>query len=101
MESAAILAGGLATRFGGRDKCALVVEGQTILHRQLTELAHVTEDILIVGGREGTTAGGTNARAVPAANGVIPRTIIDIVPGCGPLGGIHAALTQARGEVVF
>ncbi len=31
MDSAAILAGGRATRFGGRDKGALVVGGQTIL----------------------------------------------------------------------
>ena len=27
--------------------------------------------------------------------------IVDIVPDCGPLGGIHAALTAARGDAVF
>ncbi len=29
------------------------------------------------------------------------RRVADIVPGCGPLGGLHAALTSARGEAVF
>jgi molybdenum cofactor guanylyltransferase len=24
-----------------------------------------------------------------------------VVPGCGPLGGLHAALTHARGDAVF
>ena len=44
-----------------------------------------TDDILIVGGRRG---GATALRAVS-----------DRVPGCGPLGGLHAALTAARGDV--
>jgi molybdenum cofactor guanylyltransferase len=93
VESAAILAGGRATRFGGRDKGALVVNGQTILERQIAELSRVTTDILIVG--------GNGAAGAPRAGGVTPRAISDIVPGCGPLGGIHAALTEARGEAIF
>ena len=32
---------------------------------------------------------------------IAPRRIVDIVPDCGPLGGIHAALTAARGDAVF
>jgi molybdopterin-guanine dinucleotide biosynthesis protein A len=99
VESAAILAGGRATRFGGRDKGALVVGGRTILQRQLTELARVTDDILIVGAGGGRP-GAENARAA-AADGIALRTIVDRVPGCGPLGGIHAALTEARGDAVF
>ena len=86
MHSVAILAGGKATRFGGRDKSALLVDGRTILDRQMSELSSLTGDILIVGGPD----------ADPAA-----RTIVDLVPGCGPLGGLHAALTEARGDVVF
>jgi molybdenum cofactor guanylyltransferase len=27
--------------------------------------------------------------------------IADIVPGCGPLGGLHAALTEMRGDRLF
>lgn len=82
MRSAAILAGGRARRFDGRDKSALVVDGRTILDRQIAELSAVEglDTILIVGG------GVTH----PAA-----RTIGDLAPGSGPLGGIHAALTAA------
>jgi molybdopterin-guanine dinucleotide biosynthesis protein A len=85
MHSAAILAGGLATRFGGRDKSALVVDGRTILDRQIAELSLVTTDVLIVGGR---------LRHASA------RAVTDRVPGCGPLGGLHAALIEARGDAV-
>jgi molybdopterin-guanine dinucleotide biosynthesis protein A len=85
--SAAILAGGLATRFGGRDKGALVVDGQTILDRQLAMLSTISDDVMIVGGRTPVLGPG--------------RAIADIVPGCGPLGGLHAALTAGRGSAVL
>ena len=92
MHSAAILAGGLASRFGGRDKSALVVDGRTIFERQITELSRVTPDILVVG--------STSARH-RATGDTAPRFVADRVPGCGPLGGIHTALTEARGDAVF
>jgi molybdenum cofactor guanylyltransferase len=78
MHSAAILAGGQATRFGGRDKGALIVDGQTIRDRQLAVLSRVTDDVMIVG-----------------------RDVPDLIPGCGPLGGVHSALARARHDVVF
>ena len=84
-SSAAILAGGQATRFGGRDKSALIVDGRTILDRQVTELSSLTTDVLIVGGR---------------LDHALARRVADLVPGCGPLGGLHAALTEARGNAV-
>ena len=77
MRSAAILAGGQSTRFGGRDKSALLVDGRTILDLQLAQLSSVTDDVMII------------------------RAADDVVPGCGPLGGLHAALTRARGDAVF
>ena len=48
-HSVAILAGGRATRFGGRDKGMLLVDGRTIRDRQVAELSSLTDDILIVG----------------------------------------------------
>jgi molybdopterin-guanine dinucleotide biosynthesis protein A len=39
MPSAAIAAGGQARRFGGRDKSGLLVEGRSILDRQLGTLS--------------------------------------------------------------
>jgi molybdopterin-guanine dinucleotide biosynthesis protein A len=93
--SAAILAGGRATRFDGREKGTLVVAGRTILERQLVELSRVTSDILIVGRNNQTW------RGLPVPIGATPRVIADIVPGSGPLGGLHAALTEARGDALF
>lgn len=93
MPSAAILAGGAARRFGGRDKSALVVGGRTILERQIAELSRMTDDLMLVGGdRVDATgpSGHVNLRAVP-----------DRVPGRGPLGGLDAALAAARDDVVF
>src|SRR5687767_12289759 len=77
MYSAAILAGGRATRFGGRDKGALVVEGRTIRECQLAMLSEVAGEILIIGADQ------------------------DLMPGCGPMGGVHAAVTTARHDAVF
>jgi molybdopterin-guanine dinucleotide biosynthesis protein A len=93
-RSIAILAGGRSARFGGRDKSALIVEGRAILDRLLRELAPLTDDVMIVGAAHGLAP----RRFQP---GVSIREINDIVPGCGPLGGLHAALTAARGDVVL
>ena len=78
------MAGGQATRFGGLDKGALCVDGRSIRERQLAELATLTDDILIVGGR---------AERVSAV-----RWVADRVPGLGPLGGLHTALLEAAGD---
>ena len=88
MLTAAILAGGRSTRFGGRDKSALVVDGRTIFDRQVSELSQIAGEILLVGG---TIESGPRPGVTPIA---------DLIPGCGPLGGVHAALSVARGEPV-
>ncbi len=85
MASAAILVGGAGRRYGGHDKSALIVEGRSILDRQLDALAGVTDDILLVGRSPGDLPPGV--RAVP-----------DRTPGLGPLGGLDAALSAARDE---
>ncbi|OFW20102.1 MAG: hypothetical protein A3H97_24075 [Acidobacteria bacterium RIFCSPLOWO2_02_FULL_65_29] len=93
MPSAAILVGGAASRFGGREKSALVVGGRTILERQLAELSRVTSDLMLVGGNDLETTppeGCPPLRAVP-----------DRVRGHGALGGLDAALAAARDEVVL
>src|SRR5262245_32235389 len=77
--TAAILAGGHASRYGGCDKGQLIVDGRTILDRQLAEL-RAAHEILMVGGGN-STAG---VRIVP-----------DTLPGQGPLGGLHTALSES------
>jgi molybdopterin-guanine dinucleotide biosynthesis protein A len=79
MPSAAILAGGRATRFGGRDKGALLVGGQTIRERQMTMLAEVADEVLVVG----------------------PGHLEDLIPGGGPMAGVHTAVCAARHDAVF
>ena len=88
MPTAAILAGGRAARFGGRDKSALVIDGRSILERQITELLQVTDDVLVVGAEMGFSTGR------------LYRLVPDRTPGCGPLGGLDAALAAARDDVV-
>jgi molybdopterin-guanine dinucleotide biosynthesis protein A len=88
MISAAILAGGRARRFDGRDKSALLVGGRSILVRQLDELALVADDVMLLTG---------DRDAAAPAN---VRVIRDRVPGCGPLGGLDAALAAARHDVL-
>jgi molybdenum cofactor guanylyltransferase len=85
--SAAILIGGKASRFDGRDKSTLIVDGRTILSRQLEAVSAVASDVMVVGGAAGS---GTPARHVA-----------DLVPGCGPLSGLHAALSSARHGVTL
>ncbi len=93
MTSAAILMGGEARRFGGRDKGGLLIAGRTILERQIAELSEIADDILIVGSRhnpEGPPKGGHSVRIIP-----------DRVAGCGPLGGLDAALAAAGSGVLI
>ena len=89
MPTAAILTGGRAARFGGRDKSALVIDGRSILDRQIAELLRVTDDVLVVGEPPMMARSDTRVRLVP-----------DRVCGCGPLGGLDAALAAARDAVV-
>jgi molybdopterin-guanine dinucleotide biosynthesis protein A len=88
VASAAILAGGQARRFGGRDKGAMRVAGRTILDRQLEALRQLTDDILLVGGD-------------PLEDVTGCRRVTDRVPNSGPLGGLDAALTAARDDCVI
>src|SRR5437762_2054803 len=101
MASAAILLGGRAQRFGGRDKSTLVVGGRTILERQLDAIAPVTDDLLIVIGatHAASSRGGTDVASGFSRTDY--RVIADRVAGCGPLGGLDAALAAARDDVLI
>jgi molybdopterin-guanine dinucleotide biosynthesis protein A len=92
VASAAILVGGRATRYGGRDKSALAVGGRTVLERQVAELTRVAADIMLIGGAD-RTAG---ARTLTSSSGMAVRWLPDRTPGLGPLAGLDAALGAAR-----
>ncbi len=80
--AAAIIAGGAGRRQGGRDKTTLVIDGQTILQRQLAVLQPRFSRVLLV---RGTAGAGEDA-----APGV--TVVHDRAPGSGPLAGLDAAL---------
>ena len=74
-----VLAGGKSTRMG-RDKAALTLDGRTLLETAPTVLRQVAHEVFILGS--------------PQLYGGYGTVIADIFPGCGPLGGIHAALSR-------
>ena len=88
--SAAILAGGPASRMGGVVKPNLVICGETIITITLSLLKELFSEIIIV----------TNA---PDEFTQYSECMIikDRITGIGPLGGIHAALNAASCDAVF
>jgi molybdenum cofactor guanylyltransferase len=82
--AAFILAGGKSTRMG-IDKAFVPLHGRTLLERALETAHSVTPNVHIVGDRTKFAPFGP--------------VIEDIFPGCGPLGGIHAALRTSRFDV--
>lgn len=85
----AILAGGQARRFGGRDKCRLVVQGRSIIVRQVELLQRVTDQVLVVG-------------PDPARFADLPVTVVgDVIAGAGALGGILTALESTSADRVL
>lgn len=90
--SGAVLCGGKSLRMG-RDKAAVLFEGEPLLARAARRLSAVFSEVLVVG----AGAGGANDLALPA--GV--RLLADETPGHGPLGGIVTALGAASRKWVF
>lgn len=87
--AAAILAGGRARRFGGRDKSRLLVQGRSIINRQMDVLQQVTDEIFVVAPEAGRFAD----LGVPV--------YADEIAGAGAVGGIYTALTSATRELVL
>jgi molybdopterin-guanine dinucleotide biosynthesis protein A len=87
--SAAVVAGGLARRFGGRDKGRLVVGGRPIIVRQIAVLQQVARDLFVVA--------PDPARYADLQLAVHP----DVIPGKGAIGGIHTALERASSDAVI
>jgi molybdopterin-guanine dinucleotide biosynthesis protein A len=85
-----ILAGGGATRYGGRPKGLQQVAGRRIIDRVAAALAPATAEILLIAND-------------PAAGTWLPgvRTEPDVRPGLGSLGGIYSALVHARRPVLL
>jgi molybdopterin-guanine dinucleotide biosynthesis protein A len=66
----------------GQDKAAVTLNGRTLLELALAALHEVCRDVAILGKNE--------------LYGTLAPVYEDIFPGCGPLGGIHAALANSQ-----
>jgi molybdenum cofactor guanylyltransferase len=79
-----VLAGGRSSRMGA-DKALLSLGGENLLQRAVFMVSSVSERTYIVGPKQRYASFG--------------EVVEDIYPGCGPLGGIHAALTATATEL--
>ncbi|MCE5310330.1 MAG: molybdenum cofactor guanylyltransferase [Acidobacteriales bacterium] len=83
-RSGFVLVGGSSSRMG-QDKSLLPFRGETLLDHIARQVLTATGSVTLVGAPERYT--GLGYRAIP-----------DHIPGCGPLGGVHAALSETRAE---
>jgi molybdenum cofactor guanylyltransferase len=94
--TALILAGGRATRMGGVDKTALIVDGETIFARQVRVLApRFVEIVVSVGAVREMGSDPIFRTDIPVremGSDPIYRTVVDGVDGAGPLAGVLAGL---------
>ena len=79
-----VLAGGKSTRMG-QDKAAVMLNGRSFLEHALEAVRSVCGSVTILGKRE--------------LYGTFAPVIEDIIPDCGPLSGIHTALTNTSTDL--
>src|ERR1700755_3325795 len=70
------------TRGLGQNKASVTLNGLTLLQHTLAALRQVCRDVAILGKHE--------------LYGALGPVYEDIFLGCGPLGGIHAALSSSK-----
>lgn len=86
----AVLAGGRASRFGGRPKGLERVGGERVLDRVVRAVAEATGAAPLLVANAGDAAAWCPDLEV----------VTDVVPGCGALGGIYTAVTHAPEPVL-
>jgi molybdopterin-guanine dinucleotide biosynthesis protein A len=87
--SGVVLAGGRSSRMGGRDKAFAAVDGEPIAVRTIRLFRTLFPQVIVATNR------AERYRALDV------ETVGDQFPGCGPLAGIHAAMSVARHPHVF
>ena len=88
MAAVVILAGGKSSRMG-RDKLALSINGETLLESAVRRFGAEFDEVCI------SVADKDKYPDITA------RRIVDVLPGGGPLSGLHAALTALPHDSVF
>ncbi|MGE0404989.1 MAG: molybdenum cofactor guanylyltransferase [Candidatus Korobacteraceae bacterium] len=82
--SAFVLAGGHSSRMGS-DKAFLQLDGRSLAEHVLALARSITPNVYLVGPRDKLSKLGP--------------VVEDLLPGCGPLGGIHAALRTSSTDL--
>lgn len=88
MLCAVILAGGKSRRMG-RDKLMLPYGGKTMLEAAVERFSQAFDRVYI------------SVASQSSYPGISAERVVDIFPNCGPMGGLHAALSVCPGEGVF
>ena len=87
--AAAILAGGRARRYGGRDKSRLIVGDRPIIVRQMEVLGRIASPVIVIAND-----------AARFADLHVP-VHADIVPDAGAVGGIYTAVATSGADLVL
>ncbi|HJT70124.1 MAG TPA: molybdenum cofactor guanylyltransferase, partial [Terriglobales bacterium] len=82
--AAFVLSGGKSSRMGS-DKALLELGGKSLIARAVELASKMSRDVAIVGDPQKLAGFG--------------RVITDVFPDRGPLGGIHAALSQSSADL--
>lgn len=82
-----VLAGGKSSRMG-REKGLIEVQGVRMIERILQELDAVVPEVIISSNGD-------------LYNDLNRKVYADIIPGCGPMSGIHSALVHSTTEKIL
>jgi molybdopterin-guanine dinucleotide biosynthesis protein A len=93
VKSAIVLVGGEARRANGMEKYFFRYGGRTFIERLVESLRPVTDEIILV------AKDVLQCERFRQLDGV--RCVQDIRRGIGPLGGIHAGVMAATGDLLF
>ncbi|MBI5526101.1 MAG: molybdenum cofactor guanylyltransferase [Deltaproteobacteria bacterium] len=85
-----VLAGGGSRRMGGRSKAFIEIGGKPIIEKTLALFRGLFGEVVVV----------TNTPA-PYRRFEGVKLVSDVIPGCGPAGGIHAALDAIGAPMGF
>lgn len=92
-RSAVILVGGEARRVNGLEKYFFTFGGKTFIERLTDSLRGTVDEILLVAKDPAQCERFSHIEGV--------RCVSDVRRGFGPIGGLHAGATAARGNALF
>lgn len=92
MAAAAILAGGRATRLGGRDKASLPFGDVRLIDRQLTALAGLADHLIVVVGAAPAEADAVDRAAALDRLRDLGVPIVADEVAAGAMGGLYTAI---------